>query len=96
MNAVLLLALGFAAIIVIGTALAAAHDLIATSVARATRPEVATAALHRPDRARSDAAHQSAQLDGGATASARSKMYATAASKPAGRVSRWRAPGIAR
>ena len=94
MNAVFFLAVAFGAIILVGTILTALHDLVAHAVARErARPAPMTTT---PKPLRIVWRHQSAQLDGGATPSARSKMYATAASNPAGRVSRWRAPGMLR
>ena len=93
MTAVFSLAVAFGAIILVGTILTALHDAVAHAVARErVRPSPTTT----PTPMRSAWRHQSAQLDGGAMPLARSKMYATAASKPAGRVSRWRAPGMLR
>jgi hypothetical protein len=91
MTAVLWLAAGFGAIVLVGTVLTAIHDAVAHAV-EATR--IVAVPARRPSR--TSWPHQSVQLEGGATPSARSKMYATAASNPAGRVSRWRTPGMLR
>lgn len=98
MSAVVVLVVGFGSIIAFGTLLVAVHDLIEAAFAR--RCELAArgaqgGARFAPRRVPHDGHHLS-QFEGGCTPSARSKMYASAASKPAGRVSRWRTPEILR
>lgn len=92
MHAIVLLASAFGAIILVGMALALVNDALeaavrrGSAVARGARPGAAVPRRAVP-------AHHPPQFEVGITPSARSKMNATAASKPAGRVSRWRAPG---
>jgi hypothetical protein len=88
------LAAGFAGIIATGTLLVAVHDVIAGRVAATPAPAAGT----RPPggcgpETCGATRHSMTQLDGAAMRSTRSWIQATAASKPAGRVSRWRAPG---
>jgi hypothetical protein len=92
MGAIVILFITFAAIGVLATLLAAVHDLVEAAVVatRSSRPH-ATAGQARP--ARPARSYQLSQFDGAGTPFMRPKMYSTAALKPAGRVSRCRAPG---
>jgi hypothetical protein len=96
-NAVLWLAFGFGTIVLVGTLLVAVHDAIARAIVAAPGSALGRPRVGSPRHVGLvSSRYQSAQLEGGGTPSARSKMYATAAANPAGRVSRCRAPGTFR
>jgi hypothetical protein len=91
MHATVILFVAFATIALVGTLLAAVHDHLEAVV----RPQPAQDPRTSPglrSSQRTLGRYQRSQFDGATTPSARAKMYSTAALKPAGRVSRWRAP----
>jgi hypothetical protein len=91
MHAILILFAAFATIALVGTLLAAVHDHLEALARRQPAQDPRPApGLGSPQRALGR--YQRSQFDGATTPSARAKMYSTAALKPAGRVSRWRAP----
>jgi hypothetical protein len=91
MHAIVVLFAAFATIALVGTLLAAVHDHLEAVVVRRPAQEPRSASRLLPPQ-RALGRYQRSQFDGATTLSARAKMYSTAALKPAGRVSRWRAP----